>query len=106
MDLENEIGDVVVGGGLPGGPGGFAFEFDEPFGGGVRLGGREPGQVIGERRVPAAGPTQFGPGARVGLPVDRVVGWRSTVWPGVRPRAWAPGPHQRPGGSPAWAALR
>jgi hypothetical protein len=30
--------DVVVGGGLPGRLGGFAFEFDEPFGGGVRLG--------------------------------------------------------------------
>jgi hypothetical protein len=26
-----------------------------------------------ERQVPAAGPTQFGPGARVGLPVGRVV---------------------------------
>jgi hypothetical protein len=65
--------DVVVGGGLPGGPGGFAFEFDEPFGGGVRLGRHEPGQVIGERRVTAAGPTQFGPGARVGLLVGRVV---------------------------------
>ena len=34
---------VVVGGGLPGRLGGFAFEFDEPFGGGVRLGGGEPG---------------------------------------------------------------
>jgi hypothetical protein len=38
MDLENEIVVVVGGGGLPGRPGGFAFEFDEPFGGGVRLG--------------------------------------------------------------------
>ena len=69
-------GDVVVGGGLPGGLGGFAFEFDEPFGGGVRLGGREPGQVVGEGRVAAAGPAEPGAGARVGLPVDRVVGLR------------------------------
>src|ERR1700730_21097 len=40
-------GDVVVGGGLAGGPGGFAFEFDEPFGGGVRLGRLEPGAMGG-----------------------------------------------------------
>ena len=66
--------DVVVGGGLPGRLGGFAFEFDEPFGGGVRLGGRQPGQVVGEGRVAAAGPAEPGAGARVGLPVHRVVG--------------------------------
>ena len=72
--LGERDGDVVVGGGLPGGPGGFAFELDEPFGGGVRLGRREPGQVVGERRVAAAGPAEPGAGARVGLPVDRVVG--------------------------------
>ena len=72
--LGERDGDVVVGGGLPGGLGGFAFEFDEPFGGGVRLGRREPGQVVGEGRVAAAGPAELGAGARVGLPVDRVVG--------------------------------
>jgi hypothetical protein len=66
--------DVVVGSGLPGRPGGFSFEFDEPFGGGVRLGGREPGQVVGEGGVAAAGPAELGSGARVGLLVDRVVG--------------------------------
>ena len=37
--LGERDGDVVVGGGLPGRLGGFAFELDEPFGGGVRLGG-------------------------------------------------------------------
>ena len=72
--LGERDGDVVVGGGLPGGLGGFAFEFDEPFGGGVRLGRRQPGQVVGEGRVAAAGPAEPGSGARVGLPVDRVVG--------------------------------
>jgi hypothetical protein len=73
--LGEEDGDVVVGGGLPGGLGGFAFEFDEPFGGGVRLGGGEPGQVVGEGRVAAAGAAEPGAGVRVGLPVDRVVGF-------------------------------
>ena len=53
--LGERDGDVVVGGGLPGRPGGLAFELDQPFGGGVRLGGRQPGQVVGERRVAAAG---------------------------------------------------
>ena len=72
--LGERDGDVVVGGGLPGGLGGLAFELDEPFGGGVRLGGRQPGEMVGEGRVPAAGPAELGAGARVGLPVDRVVG--------------------------------
>jgi hypothetical protein len=49
------------------------LEFDEPFGGGVRLSRLEPGQMLGEGRVAAAGPAEPGPGARVGLPVDRVV---------------------------------
>ena len=71
-------GDVVVGGGLAGGLGGLAFEFDEPFGGGVRLGGGEPGQVVGEARVAAAGSAEPGAGARIGLPVHprRTVGVR------------------------------
>jgi hypothetical protein len=64
---------VVVGGGLPGRPGGLAFELDEPFGGGVRLGRLEPGEVVGEGRVASAGPAEFGSGVRVGLPVDRVI---------------------------------
>ena len=75
--LGERDGDVVVGGGLPGGLGGFAFEFDEPFGGGVRFGCLEPGQVIGECRVTAAGPAELGSGARVDLPVHRVVGLRA-----------------------------
>jgi hypothetical protein len=72
--LGERDGDVVVGGGLAGGPGGLAFEFDEPFGGGVRLGRLKPGQVVGEGRVAAAGPAEPGAGTRVGLLVDRVVG--------------------------------
>jgi len=93
--------DIGVGGGLPGGLGGFAFEFDEPFGGGVRLGGFQPDQVIGERRVPAAGPTEPDPGPRVDLPVDRVIGlalddlaWREaeSLRSGSPPPAgWFPG---------------
>ena len=39
----------------------------------MRLGGLQPGQVIAEGRVPAAGPAEPGPGARVDLPVYRVV---------------------------------
>jgi len=58
---------------LPGGLGGFAFEFDEPFGGGVWLGRLKPGQVVGEGRVAAAGPTELSAGVRVELPVNRVV---------------------------------
>ena len=71
--LGERDGHVVVGGGLAGGLGGLAFEFDEPFGGGVRLGGFQPGQVVGEGRVPAAGSAESGAGVRVGLLVDRVV---------------------------------
>ena len=63
--LGERDGHVVVGGGLPGRLGGFAFELDEPFGGGVRLGRREPGKMVGERRVAAAGPAELGSGARV-----------------------------------------
>jgi hypothetical protein len=53
--LGERDGDVVVGGGLPRCLGGLAFEFDEPFGGGMRLGSLQPGQVIGERWVAAPG---------------------------------------------------
>jgi hypothetical protein len=71
--LGERDGDVVVGGGLPGGLGGFAFELDEPFGGGVRLGGLEPGEMVGEGRVATAGPAESGSGSWVGLPVDGIV---------------------------------
>ena len=40
----------------------------------MRLGRLKAGQVVGERRVTAAGPTELSSGARVDLPVDRVVG--------------------------------
>src|SRR5262249_11567508 len=36
---------------------------------------RQPGQMVGEGRVAAAGPAEPGAGARVGLPIDRVVGF-------------------------------
>ena len=72
--LGERDGHVVVGGRLPGGPGGFAFELDEPFGGGVRFGRREPGEMVSERRVAAAGSAEPGTGSRVGLPVHGVVG--------------------------------
>ena len=39
----------------------------------MRLGRHQPGQVIGEGRVTAAGPAELGPGARVDLLVHRVV---------------------------------
>ena len=52
---------------------GLAFQLDEPFGGGVRLGRLKAGQVVGEGRVATAGAAEPGAGARVGLPVDRVV---------------------------------
>jgi hypothetical protein len=58
---------------LPGRLGGFAFEFDEPFGGGVRLGGGEPGEMVGEGPVAAPGPAELSAGTRVDLLVHRVV---------------------------------
>ena len=71
--LGERDGHVGVGGGLARGLRGFAFQLDKPFGGGVRLGGRQPGQVIGERGVATTGPTKPVTGARVDLPVNRVV---------------------------------
>jgi hypothetical protein len=44
--LGERDGDIGVDGGLAGGLGGLAFELDEPFGGGVRFGGCQPGQVV------------------------------------------------------------
>jgi hypothetical protein len=71
--LGERDGDVVVGGGPPGGPGGLTLEIDEPFGGGVRLARLEAVQVVSERWIAAASPAEFGTGSWVGLPVDRVV---------------------------------
>jgi hypothetical protein len=72
--LGERDGHVVIGGRLPGRPGCLAFQLDEPFGGGIRLGRSEPGEMISERGVAAAGSAEPGTGARVDLPVDRVVG--------------------------------
>jgi hypothetical protein len=71
--LGERDGDVGVGGGLAGRLGGLAFQFDEPLGGGVRLGGVQPGQVIGEGGVAAAGPAELAAGARVDLAVHSVI---------------------------------
>src|SRR5205814_10500715 len=49
------------------------FGLDEPFGGGVRLSRLKAGGMVGEGRVAAAGPAEPGAGARVDLPVHRVV---------------------------------
>ncbi len=40
------------------------------------------------------------PSGALRSPNSRSYGVRSTLWPGSKPRAPAPGPHQRPGGSP------
>src|ERR1700733_5932849 len=46
------------------------------------------------------------PSGALRSPNSRSYGPRSTIWPGSRPSACAPGPHQRPGGSPpAFAGL-
>ena len=85
---------------MAGGLGGFALELDQPFGRGVRLGGLQPGQVISERRIPAAAPPQRGPGARVGLPVDRVVGLALDELAGVEAEGPGSGPPPRAGRFP------
>ena len=64
---------VGVGGGLASRPGRFALQLDQPLGGGVRLGGLQPGQVVRELDVTAAPPAQLVPGPRVALLVDGVV---------------------------------
>jgi len=71
--LGERDGHVGVGSGLTGRLGGLPFQLDEPLGGGMRLCRRQPGQVIGERGIPAAGPAEPVSGSRVGLPVHRVV---------------------------------
>jgi hypothetical protein len=57
MDLENETVTPVWAAGWRG----FAFQLDKPLGGGVRLGGPQPGQVIGERGVAVAGRPSLAP---------------------------------------------
>jgi hypothetical protein len=71
--LGERDGDVGVGGGLAGRLGGLAFQLDEPLGGGVRLGGAQPGQVTGEGGVAAAGTAELAAGTWVDLLVDRLV---------------------------------
>ena len=57
--------DVGVGGGLAGRLSRLPLQLDHPLGGGMGLGGLQPGQVIGERRVAAARPAELVPGPRV-----------------------------------------
>ena len=83
---------VGIGGGLPGRLR-LALQLDQPLGSGVRLGGLQPGQVLGERRIPAPCTPQPGAGARVDLLVHRVIrialdnlAWCKAEGPG----AWSP----------------
>jgi hypothetical protein len=64
-------GDIGVSGGLPGRLGCLPLELDEPFGGGVGLGGFQPGQVVDELWVAAKLSAKFGPGLRIDLLVYR-----------------------------------
>ena len=64
---------VGVGGGLAGRLRRLPLQLDQPLGRGVRLGGQQPRQVIGELRVAAARPAELLPRPRVELPVDRVI---------------------------------
>jgi hypothetical protein len=65
--------DVGIGAGLPRRLGRFPLQLDHPLGSGVRLGRLQPGQVISERRIPAAGPAELVPAPRVALLVNRVI---------------------------------
>ena len=73
---------VGVGGGLPGRLGCLPLQLDHPLGSGMRLGGLQLGQVIGERRVAAARPAELVPGPRVALLVDGVIGLALNDLPG------------------------
>jgi len=86
---------VDVHGGLPGCLCGLAFQLDQPLGGRVRLGRHQPGQVIGEGQVTAAGPAELGPGARVDLPVHRL------IWLPLSHLAWGEAEGLRAGSPPA-----
>jgi hypothetical protein len=72
----------------------------------MRLGGAQPGQVIGEGGVPAAGPAELAAGTRLDLPVHSLIRLALDNLAGDKAEGLRPGPHHRPGGSPARAALR
>jgi hypothetical protein len=84
----------------PGLAGGIDPQFASAFGRGMRLAGQQAGiDVLG---FPAAA-GRLSEGCAVWAlrwPNSRSYGPRSTTWPCSKPRAFAPGPHQRPGGSP------
>ena len=88
-------------GALAGLPDGLGPELALAFGGGVRLGGQQLDVQVDGFAAAVRRPAEPGchpePGAR--RTADRTAS-RSTVWPGSKPRARAPGPHHRPGGSP------
>ena len=73
---------VGVDGGLPRRLGRLPLQLDHPLGSGMRLGGLQLGQVIGERRVAAARPAELVPGPRVALLVNGVIGLAFNDLPG------------------------
>jgi hypothetical protein len=80
-------------------PDGLGAEFALAFGGGAWLGGQQRGVQVGGFAAVAWRAAKLGAVGRFTL-AEQQVGWRSMVWPGSKPSALAPGPHQRPGGSP------
>ena len=71
------------------------------LGGGVRLGGQQLRvQVGGFAAIIAEVLPSRVPSGALRSPNSSSYGSRSTTWPGSKPRALAPGPHHRPGGSP------
>ena len=85
---------------LPGLLDGLGPQFALAFGGGVRLGGQQLGVQVGGFAAVARGPAQLGAVGGFALAEQQVVRLALDRWPGSKPRALAPGPHQRPGGSP------
>ena len=92
--------DVGVGGGLPGRLRRLPLQLDHPLGSGMRLGGLQLGQVVGERRVAAARPAELGPGPRVALLVDGVIGLTFNDLPGCETECLRSGSPPPPGRFP------
>jgi hypothetical protein len=91
------------------GPSATRLSAERPHAAGTRgmwLRRPQPRHVIGERHVVPAAAAGFLPGPRVKLLVHRVIRFplNHLAW-WVKPSAAAAGPHQRPGGSPAWVAV-
>jgi hypothetical protein len=85
---------------LPGLLDGLGAQLALAFGGGVRLGRQQLRVKVGGFAAAARRAAEPGAVGSFTPPNSRSYGWRSTVCPGSKPSALAPGPHQRPGGSP------